>query len=137
MEVRHGQVTALIGASGAGKSTLVDLIPRFYDPTEGHILYDGTDLREYEVTSLREKMAVVSQDTHIFNDTVAVNIAYGSPNCTMDQIRDVAQQANALHFIEDMSDGFETVLGDRGVRLSGGQRQRIAIARALLKTRRS
>ena len=133
MEVRHGQVTALIGASGAGKSTLVDLIPRFYDPTEGHILYDGTDLREFDITSLREKMAIVSQDTHIFNDTVAINIAYGSPDCTMDQIREVAQQANALHFIEDMSDGFDTVLGDRGVRLSGGQRQRIAIARALLQ----
>jgi subfamily B ATP-binding cassette protein MsbA len=133
MEIRHGQVTALVGASGAGKSTLVDLIPRFYDPTKGRILYDGIDLSELEVTSLREKVAIVSQDTHIFNDTVAMNIGYGSPDCTMAEIRQVAQQANALRFIEDMSDGFGTVLGDRGIRLSGGQRQRIAIARALLR----
>jgi len=133
LRIRHGEVTALVGASGAGKSTLADLIPRFYDPTDGRILLDGVDLREFEISSLREKMAVVSQDTHIFNDTVAMNIAYGSPDCSRDEIREVAHQANAMEFIKEMDDGFDTVLGDRGVRLSGGERQRVAIARAILQ----
>lgn len=133
LEIRHGEVTALVGSSGAGKSTLADLIPRFYDPTKGRILLDGVDLREFDVSSLRAKMAIVSQDTHIFNDTVSMNIAYGSPNCTMEEIKHAAGQANALEFITEMSSGFDTVLGDRGMKLSGGQRQRIAIARALLQ----
>ena len=133
LEVRHGELTALVGASGAGKSTLVDLIPRFYDPNSGRVLIDGVDIRKFKISSLREKIATVSQDTHIFNDTVTENITYGVQDCSMEEIREVAHQANALTFIEELSEGFDTVLGDRGVKLSGGQRQRIAIARALLQ----
>ena len=133
IRIEAGRTTALVGGSGAGKSTLVDLLPRLYDPVDGRILYDGVDLREFRVASLRNRIAVVSQSTFVFNQTVAANIAYGSMGASMDAIREAAQRANALEFIEDMEDGFDTVLGDRGVRLSGGQRQRIAIARALLR----
>ncbi len=133
LHIRKGTTTAIVGASGAGKSTLVDLIPRLYDPTEGKILLDGVELSEYTLSSLRQKIAVVSQDTFLFNDTVRVNIAYGCPGATMDQIREAAERANALSFIEEMPEGFDTMLGDRGIRLSGGQRQRLAIARALLR----
>ncbi len=133
LRIERGKMTALVGASGAGKSTLVDLIPRFYDPTAGRITIDGIDLRELDLRSLREKIAIVSQSTHIFNDTARANIAYGRPDIDMKRVRWAAEQANALEFIEDMRDGFDTRLGDRGVRLSGGQRQRIAIARALLR----
>lgn len=133
IRIEAGRTTALVGGSGAGKSTLVDLLPRLYDPVDGHILYDGVNLREFRVASLRNRIAVVSQSTFVFNQTVAANIAYGSMGASMDAIREAAQRANALEFIDDMEDGFDTVLGDRGVRLSGGQRQRIAIARALLR----
>ncbi len=130
----QGKTTALVGASGAGKSTLVDLIPRFYDPCHGRILIDGIGLKNFEVSSLRRKLAVVSQDTFIFNDSVQNNIAYATINSvTKDEIIEAARQANALEFIQDLPQGFDTELGDRGVRLSGGQRQRIAIARALLR----
>ena len=131
--VERGQMTALIGASGAGKSTLADLIARFYDPTGGQISIDGIDLRQIEINSLRHKMAIVSQDTFIFNASVRDNIAYGTENATEDDIYKAARSANALEFIQDMPDGLDNMLGDRGVRLSGGQRQRIAIARAMLR----
>lgn len=133
LRFEKGKTTALVGATGAGKSTLVDLIPRFYDPTKGRILYDGTDLRDFTLSSLRRRLALVSQNTHIFDDTAAANIAYGVTDPHPEEIRSAAQQANALDFIEDMEKGFETTLGEEGVRLSGGQRQRIAIARALLQ----
>lgn len=133
LTIEQGQVTALVGSSGAGKSTLADLISRFYDPTKGRILIDGFDLREFEVNSLRRKTAVVSQDTFIFNTSIWNNIAYGTEDADELAIQEVAQQAGALQFILEMPEGFETILGDRGVRLSGGQRQRIAIARALLR----
>lgn len=133
LTLKRGEMTAIVGASGAGKSTLVDLIPRFYDPTLGRIVIDGTDLREFEINSVRRKLAVVSQDTFIFNTTVRNNIAYGSPDATQNDILQACRLANALDFILDLPEGFETQLGDRGVRLSGGQRQRIAIARALLR----
>jgi subfamily B ATP-binding cassette protein MsbA len=133
LRIEKGETTALVGSTGAGKSTLVDLIPRFYDPTEGRILYDGADLRDFEIASLRERIAVVSQSTHIFNKTAAENIAYGTPEATAADIREAAAGANAREFIEDMENGFQTMLGERGVRVSGGQRQRIAIARALLR----
>ena len=133
LTIKRGQMTALVGSSGAGKTTLADLIPRFYDPTQGKILIDGVDLREFEINSVRRKMAVVSQDTFIFNTSVWNNIAYGSEDADEAAIREAARNANALEFILDMPEGFETKLGDRGVRLSGGQRQRIAIARALLR----
>lgn len=133
LRIERGLMTAIVGASGAGKSTLVDLIPRFYDPTAGRVTLDGVDLREFKLASLRRKIAVVSQSTFIFNDTVRANIAYGAPDVNVERIRDAAEQANALDFIEDMPNGFETILGDAGIRLSGGQRQRIAIARAILR----
>ena len=133
VRIPRGQTTALVGATGAGKSTLADLIPRFYDPTAGRVCYDGVDVRTFTAQSLRARMAVVSQSTYVFNDTVHANIAYGDPDASFEQVVEGADQANALGFIEDMNDGFDTVLGERGVKLSGGQRQRIAIARALLR----
>jgi subfamily B ATP-binding cassette protein MsbA len=133
LTIERGKMTALVGSSGAGKSTLADLIPRFDDPTRGKILLDGVDLREFEINSLRRKLAVVSQDTFIFHTSVRNNIAYALDGVDEAAIREAASLANALEFIEELPDGFETQLGDRGVRLSGGQRQRIAIARALLR----
>ena len=130
---RRGQVVALVGASGSGKSTLVDLIPRFYAPTSGRILLDGTDTTEIALASLRGLTGIVSQDTVLFNDTVRNNIAYGSADrFTDDQIEAAAHAANAHAFIAELPEGYATVLGERGTRLSGGQRQRLAIARALL-----
>jgi len=130
---KKGDVIALVGASGAGKSTLVDLLPRFYEPTRGRILLDGTDTREITLTSLRALTGIVSQETVIFNDTVRGNIAYGrSERYTGAQIEAAARAANAHAFIAELPLGYNTVLGERGARLSGGQRQRIAIARALL-----
>jgi subfamily B ATP-binding cassette protein MsbA len=130
---RKGEVVALVGASGAGKSTLVDLIPRFYEPTAGRILLDGTDTREITLASLRSLIGIVSQDTILFNDTVLSNIAYGAAGrYTREQVEAAAHAANAHGFISELADGYDTVLGERGTRLSGGQRQRIAIARALL-----
>ncbi|MEI6330217.1 MAG: ATP-binding cassette domain-containing protein, partial [Pseudanabaena sp. ELA645] len=133
LSIKSGETTALVGTSGAGKTTLADLIPRLYDPTQGMILVDGIDMRNLDIDSLRRKMAIVSQDTFIFNASVRDNIAYGLGDIEEDQLRLVASQANALEFILEMPEGFETKLGDRGVRLSGGQRQRIAIARAIFR----
>lgn len=133
LSIERGKMTALVGASGAGKTTLVDLIPRFYDPTEGQILIDGIDLKTFEINSVRRKLAVVSQDTFIFNDSVRNNIAYALEEVDEATIWEAARLANALEFIQNLPEGMDTRLGDRGVRLSGGQRQRIAIARALLR----
>ena len=133
LSARRGEIVALVGASGAGKSTLVDLIPRFYEPTEGRILLDGTDTREIRLRSLRELTGIVSQDTVLFNDTVRANIAYGAVGrYEKAQVEAAARAANAHGFIMELPEGYDTVLGERGTRLSGGQRQRIAIARALL-----
>ena len=130
---RKGEVVALVGASGAGKSTLVDLIPRFYEPTNGRILLDGVDTRDIKLPSLRSLTGIVSQDTVLFNDTVRNNIAYGAGESFTDaQIVAAARAANAHPFISELPNGYDTILGERGTRLSGGQRQRIAIARALL-----
>jgi subfamily B ATP-binding cassette protein MsbA len=130
---RKGSVVALVGPSGAGKSTLVDLIPRFYEPTEGRILLDGVDTRDITLPSLRALTGIVSQDTVLFNDSVRNNIAYGSAAAfSAAQIERAARAANAHDFISALPNGYETVLGERGTRLSGGQRQRLAIARALL-----
>ena len=133
LSIKQGEMTALIGSSGAGKTTLADLIPRFHDATDGYIYIDEVDIRKFEINSLRSKIAVVSQNTFIFNTSVWNNIAYGTPTATKAEIQEAAQLANALEFILEMPEGFNTQLGDRGVRLSGGQKQRIAIARALLK----
>ncbi len=133
LTIPKGKTIALVGASGAGKSTLADLIARFYDPTRGRILFDGIDLREYDLTAVHNRMAIVSQDTFIFNASVRDNIAYGITDINERAVLDAARLANALEFIKELPNGLDTMLGDRGVRLSGGQRQRIAIARALLR----
>ena len=133
LSIKQGEMTALIGSSGAGKTTLADLIPRFHDATDGYIYIDEVDIRKFDINSLRSQIAVVSQNTFIFNTSVWNNIAYGTPTATEIEIKEAARLANALEFILEMPEGFDTQLGDRGVRLSGGQRQRIAIARALLK----
>ena len=124
---------ALVGPSGAGKTTLANLVPRFYDVSAGAIRIDGHDLRELSLASLRAHIGIVAQDTFLFNDTVARNIAYGQPNAARDAIERAAENALAADFIRRLPDGYETVIGERGLKLSGGQRQRIAIARALLK----
>ncbi|MCG3120819.1 MAG: Lipid A export ATP-binding/permease protein MsbA [bacterium] len=131
--VKKGEILALVGPSGAGKSTLVDLLPRFYDPQQGRIWLDGIDLREIDVKSLRRLMGIVTQETILFHDTVRNNIAYGLQDVAEEKIRQAAQAANAHRFITELPQGYETVIGERGVKLSGGQRQRLAIARALLK----
>jgi len=132
-EVRMGEVVALVGPSGAGKTTLANLVPRFYDVTGGVIGIDGRDVRDFQLNSLRDKIGIVSQETFLFNDTVANNIRYGKRNAKAEEIRAAARNALAEEFIERMPAGYETMIGERGVRLSGGQRQRLAIARALLK----
>src|SRR5579864_1144428 len=133
LEVKAGEVVALVGPSGAGKSTLVNLLPRFYDAIAGAVRIDGRDVRELTLCSLREKIGLVAQDTFLFNDTVASNISYGRPEISREAVRSAANSALATEFIERLPQGYETVIGERGVKLSGGQRQRIAIARALLK----
>ena len=133
LEVRAGEVVAVAGPSGAGKTTLVNLVPRFYDVNSGAVRIDGRDVREFDLASLRSLVGVVAQDTFLFNDTAANNIAYGRPGTPLHQIRAAAQSALADEFISKLPDGYSTILGERGVKLSGGQRQRIAIARALLK----
>ncbi len=132
-EIPAGQAVALVGSSGAGKSTIANLIPRFYDPTGGALRIDGVDLRDIRVADLRSQIGIVTQEIILFNDTVRNNIAYGRPQLALDEVKKAAQAALADGFIEDMPQGYESVLGERGLMLSGGQRQRIAIARALLK----
>jgi subfamily B ATP-binding cassette protein MsbA len=131
--VKAGEVVALVGPSGAGKSTLAALLPRFYDPEAGAIRIDGVDVRELTLASLRKQIGIVAQDTFLFNDTVANNLRYGRPEASEEEVREAARNALALDFIEQLPQGFATVIGERGTRLSGGQRQRISIARALLK----
>ncbi|MBN4076549.1 ATP-binding cassette domain-containing protein, partial [Gemmatimonas aurantiaca] len=131
--VKRGEVVAFVGPSGGGKSTLVDLLPRFYDPQRGSVMIDGVDVRDMTLDSLRGLLGVVTQETYLFNDTIASNIAYGVDSCSDAELVEAAKAANAYDFITEFSEGFETIVGNRGVRLSGGQRQRLAIARALLR----
>ena len=133
LEVNAGEVVALAGPSGVGKTTLVNLVPRFYDVSSGRVLLDGTDIRDVELASLREQIGIVAQDTFLFNDTVANNIRYGKPGASMDAVSEAARNALADEFILALPQGYDTPIGERGVKLSGGQRQRLAIARALLK----
>jgi subfamily B ATP-binding cassette protein MsbA len=132
-EIEKGSVVALVGSSGAGKSTLADLIPRFYDVDKGGITIDGYDIRDLSLNSLRRLMGIVTQETILFNDTVRANIAYGQIDVNDEQVIPAAKAANALEFINELSEGFDTVIGEKGVKLSGGQRQRLAIARAIMK----
>jgi len=133
LNIGKGHTVAIVGASGAGKSTLVDLIPRFYDVTSGQITIDGTDIREVSIRDLRSLMGNVNQDPILFNDTIFNNIAFGVEDATMEQVIEAAKIANAHDFIMEKEDGYNTNIGDRGMKLSGGQRQRISIARAILK----
>jgi ATP-binding cassette, subfamily B, bacterial MsbA len=133
LEVRRGEVIAIVGSSGSGKSTLVHLIPRFFDATEGRLLIDGYDVRDVTLASLREQVGIVTQETVLFNDTVRNNIAYGQPNVPLKEVEAAARAALAHDFIRALPEGYDEVIGERGVRLSGGERQRIAIARAILK----
>jgi len=133
LEVKHGQVVALVGRSGAGKSTLANLVPRFMDVTEGRVLIDGMDVRDVTQKSLRQHMALVTQDVVLFNDTVRNNIAYGYEDMNQERVENIAKAANAHDFIMKLPDGYDTMVGERGVILSGGQRQRLSLARALLK----
>jgi subfamily B ATP-binding cassette protein MsbA len=133
LEVKAGEVLAVVGSSGAGKSTLVHLIPRFFDVSGGRILIDGSDVRDVTLDSLRSQVGIVTQETVLFNDTARNNIAYGQPHVSQKQVEEAARAARAHEFISGLPQGYNTVIGERGVRLSGGERQRIAIARAILK----
>jgi len=133
LTVRRGEVVALVGPSGGGKTTVANLLPRFWDPTGGRITIDGTDVREVTLASLRAQMAIVTQETVLFNDTIRANIAYGRPDLSQADVERAARMAQAHEFILQLSQGYDTPVGERGVFLSGGQRQRIAIARAFLK----
>jgi subfamily B ATP-binding cassette protein MsbA len=133
LKVKAGEVLALVGPSGGGKSTLVNLIPRFFDVSSGSLTIDGRDIRDVTLRSLRNQIGMVTQQTILFNDTVRNNIAYGSQNATYEQVKEAARAAHALDFIQQLPEGFDTVIGESGARLSGGERQRISIARAILK----
>jgi subfamily B ATP-binding cassette protein MsbA len=133
LEVKAGEVLAVVGSSGAGKSTLVHLIPRFFDVSSGRILIDDNDVRDVTLESLRSQIGIVTQETVLFNDTVRNNIAYGQPHVSQKQVEEAARAARAYEFIRGLPEGYNTMIGERGVRLSGGERQRIAIARAILK----
>lgn len=133
LQVKKGEVIAFVGGTGAGKTTLVNLLARFYDPTDGAVILDRIDLRDMEIASLRKLIGVVTQETILFNDSIAANIAYGTPNATPEEIADAAKRANAHDFIMEKDGGYDFVVGENGFQLSGGQRQRICIARAILK----
>jgi ATP-binding cassette, subfamily B, bacterial MsbA len=133
LTIEKGKTYALVGQSGGGKSTLADLVPRFYDPTDGDIVLDGISLRDYEIESLRKQIGVVTQESILFNDTIFNNIAFGMPHATEASVIEAAKVANAHDFIMQTENGYQTIIGERGSKLSGGQRQRLSIARAVLK----
>lgn len=133
LDVKPGQNVALVGPSGSGKTTLCNLIPRFYDVTEGRIKIDGQDIKNVTLRSLREQIGFVQQDVYLFSGTVFENIEYGRPGATREEVVAAAKQAGAHSFITELSKGYDTYVGERGVKLSGGQKQRISIARAFLK----
>jgi ATP-binding cassette, subfamily B, bacterial len=132
-EIKPGQTVAIVGATGAGKSTLASLLLRLYDPTEGHVLVDGRDIRDYKLDSLLDQVSIVLQESLLFQTTIRENIAYGRPGATMEEIREAARNAYCDEFIRRLPEGYDTVVGERGGTLSGGQRQRIAIARAIVR----
>jgi subfamily B ATP-binding cassette protein MsbA len=131
--IPKGKTVALVGESGSGKSTIADLIPRFYDVTQGQISIDDTNVKDYLVSDLRGRVGVVSQESILFNDSIRGNIAFGRPGATFEEIQAAAKAANAHNFILQQENGYDTQIGDRGNKLSGGQKQRISIARAILK----
>ena len=133
LRIKKGETVALVGNSGGGKSTIVNLIPRFFDVTGGNITIDGTDLKDFEIKSLRKSIGIVPQETFLFSGTIFSNIKYGRQNATNEEVIQAAKLANAHEFIQKLDDGYDTEIGERGVKLSGGQKQRIAIARAILE----
>jgi len=133
LDVSVGEIIAFVGPSGVGKTTLVNLVPRFYDVTKGSVTVDDIDIKDCTLKSLRGQIGIVTQETILFNDTVAANIAYGSTSAKIDDIMKAAKIANAHSFIMGMPQGYETIIGERGFRLSGGEKQRLAIARAVFK----
>jgi subfamily B ATP-binding cassette protein MsbA len=133
LEVKAGEIAAFVGSSGVGKTTLLNLLPRFYDVTKGSLTIDGVDIRDYTLKSLRSQISIVTQETILFNETVAYNISYGNDNPNMDDVIRAAKIANADSFIMKMPQGYNTVVGERGFRLSGGEKQRLSIARAVFK----
>ena len=130
---RPGQLVAFVGPSGAGKTTIMQLVPRFYDPQEGRVLLDGHDVRDLTLESLRASIGIVAQETFLFHTTIAENLRYGNPDATQAQLEAACKAANIYDFIASLPDGFNAVVGERGLKLSGGERQRVAIARVLLK----
>ena len=132
LEIPKGSMVALVGESGGGKSSLVKLVQRLYDPVSGSITWDGNDLRNVKISSLREQIALVTQETVLFNDTIRYNITYGRPDASQEEMQNAAKVAFADGFIAELPDGYDTIVGERGTFLSGGQRQRIAIARAVM-----
>src|SRR5690606_35718992 len=132
LRIPKGRMVALVGESGGGKSSLIKLVQRLYDPSEGSITWDGIDLRDVRLTSLKRQIALVTQETVLFNDTIRYNISYGNPDADDARIAEAARIAFAHDFISELPDGYDTIVGERGIFLSGGQRQRIAIARAVL-----
>jgi ABC-type multidrug transport system fused ATPase/permease subunit len=133
LDVPARSTVALVGPSGVGKTTLASLLPRFYDVTSGSVTLDGIDIRDIEVRALRRQVSVVLQDVFLFHGNVRENILFGRPEATDEEMREAARVANAHEFIEDLPDGYDTLIGERGIKLSGGQKQRLAIARAVLK----
>jgi ATP-binding cassette subfamily B protein/subfamily B ATP-binding cassette protein MsbA len=133
LNIPSGSTVALVGSSGAGKSSLADLLVGLYEPTEGQMLVDGKPLNDFDLISWQQQLGVVSQDTFLFNATIAENISHGSPNATRAQIVEAAEKAQAAGFISDLPDGYDTLIGERGYLLSGGQRQRLSLARAILR----
>jgi ATP-binding cassette, subfamily B, bacterial MsbA len=132
LRIERGKTVALVGQSGSGKTTLADMLPRFYDPDTGHVAIDGSDIREFTITSLRSLVGIVTQESVLFNDTVYNNIVFGKENMTIEKVTEAAKVANAHDFIQQLPQGYNTIIGDRGGKLSGGQRQRLSIARAVL-----
>ncbi|MDE7046308.1 MAG: ATP-binding cassette domain-containing protein, partial [Acetatifactor sp.] len=132
-KVKAGQRVGIIGSTGSGKSTLMNLLCRFYDTTSGEILVDGQDVRRHDLYNLRDNIGMAMQDVFLFSDTIEGNIAYGRPDCSFEEVKHAAVMADANHFISALPEGYDTIVGERGVGLSGGQKQRISLARALLK----
>ena len=133
LKIEKGKTIALIGPSGGGKSTLADLVPRFYDPTQGEVCIDGISIADYDLESMRQHLGIVTQESILFNDTIFNNIAFGKPNVSEEEVMQAAKIANAHDFIMQTENGYQTKIGERGSKLSGGQRQRLSIARAVLK----
>jgi ATP-binding cassette subfamily B protein len=132
-QVKKGQTVGITGTTGAGKSTIMNLLCRFFDATEGEVLVDGINVKDYDMYELRDNIGIAMQDVFLFSDTIRGNIAYGEPDCSFERVKEVAKMADANLFIKEMPDGYDTIVGERGVGLSGGQKQRISLARALLK----